>query len=75
MARPDAATEAMSVARGAGAAREVSNILFDWAAGHHEPHFQQVSEARARYSALLEEFDEAVRDLGPEQLVSACRRK
>ena len=75
MARPDAATEAMSVARGAGAAREVSNILFDWAAGHHEPHFQQVSEARARYSALLEEFDEAVRDLWPEQLVSACRRK
>jgi lactoylglutathione lyase len=54
--------------------REVSNVFFDWAEAHHEPHFQQVSEAQARYSALLEEFDEAVRDLGPEQLVSACRR-
>src|SRR5437867_4848465 len=55
--------------------REVSNVFFGWAKGRHEPHFQQVSEAQARYSALLEEFDEAVRDLGPEQLVSACRRK
>jgi glycosyltransferase involved in cell wall biosynthesis len=54
--------------------REVSNAFFDWAKAHHEPHFQQVSGAQARYSALLEEFDEAVRDLGPEQLVSACRR-
>jgi len=54
--------------------REASNVFFDWAADHHEPHFQQVPEARARYSALLEEFDMAVRDLKPEQLVGACRR-
>ena len=54
--------------------RETSNVFFDWAADHHEPHFQQVSEARARYSALLEEFNMAVRDLKPEQLVGACRR-
>jgi glycosyltransferase involved in cell wall biosynthesis len=54
--------------------RETSNVFFDWAADHHEPHFQQVPEARARYSALLEEFNMAVRDLKPEQLVGACRR-
>jgi len=34
--------------------REASNVFFDWAGDHHEPHFQQVSEAQARYSALLE---------------------
>ena len=54
--------------------REVSNVFFGWAEGHHAPHFQQVSEAPARYSALLEEFAEAAGNLGPEQLVSACRR-
>jgi hypothetical protein len=51
--------------------REVANVFFGWAKDHHEPHFQQVSEARARYTALLEEFDEAVRDLGPEHLVES----
>ena len=54
--------------------RETPNVFFDWAADHHEPHFQQVSEARARYSTLLEEFDAAVGDLKPELLVRACRR-
>jgi glycosyltransferase involved in cell wall biosynthesis len=54
--------------------RETSNVFFDWAADHHEPHFQQVSQAQARYLALREEFDVAVGDLQPEQLVGACRR-
>jgi glycosyltransferase involved in cell wall biosynthesis len=52
---------------------ETSNVFFAWATDHHEPHFQQVSAARARYSALLAEFDVAVGDLQPEQLVRACR--
>jgi len=54
--------------------REASNVFFDWAGDHHEPHFQQVSKAQARYSALLGEFDDAVGDLQPEKLVGACRR-
>lgn len=54
--------------------RETSNLLFDWAADHHEPHFQQVSGASARYAALIDEFEVAVGDLRPEQLVGACRR-
>ena len=37
--------------------RETSNAFFDWAADHHEPHFQQVPEAQAKYSALFEEGD------------------
>ena len=54
--------------------REASNVFFGWAEDHHEPHFQEVSGAPARYSVLLEEFDAAVGDLGPEELVGACRR-
>lgn len=55
--------------------REASNVLFGWAEDHHEPHFQQASEAPARYSALLEEFNDVVGDLRPpDQLVNACRR-
>ena len=54
--------------------RETSNVFFDWAADHHEPHFQQVPQAPATYPALREEFDVAVGDLQPGQLVNACRR-
>ena len=54
--------------------RETSNAFFDWAADHHEPHFQQVPEAQAKYSALREEFDAAVGDPQPERLIAACRR-
>ena len=53
---------------------ETSNAFFGWAEEHHAPHFQLVPGARARYTALLEEFDDAVGDLQPEQLVNACRR-
>jgi glycosyltransferase involved in cell wall biosynthesis len=54
--------------------REASNTFFDWAEEHHEPHFQRVVGAEARYTALLQEFDDAVGDLQPELLVNACRR-
>jgi len=53
---------------------EASNVLFDWAKDHHEPHFQQVAGAPARYARLLEEFNDAIGDLQPERLVHACRR-
>jgi len=55
--------------------REASNPYFSWARDHREPHFQQVSGAPARYSALSAEFDEAVGDLRPEQLVRACHQR
>jgi len=54
--------------------REASNLYFSWAKDHREPHFQQVPEAQAKYSALFEEFDKAVGDLRPERLVSACHQ-
>lgn len=54
--------------------REASNVFFGWAEDHHEPHFQQVSEAQSRYSALVAEFDDAVGNLRPEELIAARRR-
>jgi glycosyltransferase involved in cell wall biosynthesis len=53
---------------------ETSNAFFDWAADHHEPHFQEVQEAPMRYAALLEEFDAVVGDMQPERVVAACLR-
>ena len=53
---------------------ESTNPHFEWARNHHEPHFQEVPGADARYAALINDFDQAITHLGGDALVRACRR-
>ena len=54
---------------------ETSHPLFDWARDHHEPHFQSVEGAGARYSDIVAEFEREVGDLTAASLIGACRRR
>ena len=51
---------------------EATNPLYEWAQTHHEPHFQEVPIAQARYSELVEEFRQQVPELGADALIRAC---
>jgi glycosyltransferase involved in cell wall biosynthesis len=51
---------------------ETTNPLYEWAQTHHDPHFQEVPTAQARYAALVSEFEAQVPELRAEALISAC---
>ncbi len=61
-----------STLAGVRARNESANPHFEWARDHHEPHFQGVHEADARYAALLNDFYQAVTHLDGNALVRAC---
>ncbi len=52
---------------------ETENPLYEWALDHHEPHFQEVSDAQSRHAALVSEFNEQVPTLDADALIRACR--
>lgn len=52
---------------------ETSNPLYAWAQSHHEPHFQEIPDAPARYAALVDQFNRQVPALGVDALIQACR--
>jgi hypothetical protein len=52
---------------------ETSNPLYEWAQDHHEPHFQEVTNAQSRHAELVSEFNEQVPTLNAEALIRACR--
>ena len=56
------------------AAGDHSHPLYQWATGHHEPHFGEVPGADKRYEALLRSFREETDPLTGTSLASACRR-
>ncbi|HEY0935057.1 MAG TPA: glycosyltransferase [Trebonia sp.] len=56
------------------AAGDRSNPLYEWAAGHHAPHFAEVPGAEQRYRTLLREFRAAAGSLTGTSLAAACRR-
>jgi glycosyltransferase involved in cell wall biosynthesis len=56
------------------AAGDRSHPLYEWAVGHHEPHFAGVPGAGERYHALLQEFRGQTGPLSGETLAVACRR-
>jgi hypothetical protein len=47
---------------------------YDWATGHHDPHFADVPGADQRYQALLTKFREQTDPLTGATLAAACRR-
>lgn len=51
---------------------EKSNPHYEWAQTHHEPHFQEVPTAPARYAELVNEFNQQVPDLRSDALIRAC---
>jgi glycosyltransferase involved in cell wall biosynthesis len=55
------------------AAGDGSHPLYQWAAGHHDPHFGDVPGAERRYEGLLRSFREATGPLTGTSLASACR--
>jgi glycosyltransferase involved in cell wall biosynthesis len=55
------------------AAGETSHPLYQWAEGHHDPHFGEVPGADQRYEALLREFRRETGELTGESLAAACR--
>ena len=55
------------------AAADHSHPLYEWAAGHHDPHFGQVPGADQRYQALLRAFRQETGTLTGTSLVAACR--
>jgi Glycosyl transferase family 2 len=57
------------------AAGDRSHPLYEWAAGHHEPHFAGVPGAAERYHALLQEFRDQTGPLTGQTLAAACRRE
>ncbi len=54
------------------AAGERSHPLYDWASGHHAPHFGGVPGADQRYQALLRTFRQETGTLTPASLAAAC---
>jgi hypothetical protein len=56
------------------AAGDRSHPFYEWAAGHHEPHFAGVPGAGQRYHALLQEFRNQTDPLTGATLAVACRR-
>ncbi len=56
------------------AAGDRSHPFYEWAAGHHAPHFAGVPGADQRYRALLREFRRATGPLTGTTLAAACRR-
>ncbi|MEZ4711955.1 MAG: glycosyltransferase [Caldilineaceae bacterium] len=52
---------------------ETSNPLYEWAQSHHEPHFQQITDAEVRYAQLVAEFNQQVPELRADALIRACR--
>jgi hypothetical protein len=54
------------------AAEDRSHPLYDWAAGHHDPHFGEVPGADQRYKALLQAFREDTGTLTGTSLAAAC---
>jgi hypothetical protein len=56
------------------AAGDRSHPFYEWAAGHHEPHFAGVPGADQRYHALQQEFRQQVGPLTGATLAAACRR-
>jgi glycosyltransferase involved in cell wall biosynthesis len=57
------------------AAGNRSHPLYQWAAGHHEPHFGEVPGADRRYELLLRTFRAETGPLTGLSLASACRRR
>lgn len=51
---------------------ETTNPLFAWSRDHHEPHFQAVPGAEAKYAAIVGAFREEVPHLDAATLVRAC---
>ena len=56
------------------AAGDRSHPFYEWAAGHHEPHFAGVPGAGQRHHALLQEFRRQTGPLTGGTLAAACRR-
>ena len=56
------------------AAGDRSHPFYEWAAGHHAPHFAGVPGADQRYHALLQEFRKETGPLTGATLAAACRR-
>lgn len=52
---------------------ETANPLYEWALDHHEPHFQEVTEAQSRHAVLVSEFNAQVPTLDAEVLIRACQ--
>jgi glycosyltransferase involved in cell wall biosynthesis len=56
------------------AAGDHSHPLYEWATGHHDPHFAAVPDADQRYHALLGEFRGQTGPLSGATLAAACGR-
>ena len=54
------------------AAGDRSHPLYDWAIGHHDPHFGEVPGADQRYKALLRAFRKETGTLTGTSLAAAC---
>ena len=54
------------------AAGDRSHPLYDWAAGHHDPHFGEVPGAAQQHAALLQDFRAAAGELTGASLARAC---
>ncbi len=54
------------------AAGDRSHPLYDWAVGHHDPHFGEVPGADQLYKALLREFRRETGTLTGTSLAAAC---
>jgi glycosyltransferase involved in cell wall biosynthesis len=54
------------------AAGERTHPLYEWAAGHHDPHFGEVAGADQRYDALLQTFRGQTGPLTGATLAAAC---
>ncbi len=71
-------TEGHVIHRGRGslaavfAAGDRSHPLYDWATGHHDPHFGEVPGADQRYKALLRAFRKETGTLTGTSLAAAC---
>jgi glycosyltransferase involved in cell wall biosynthesis len=55
-------------------ASDRSHPFYEWAVGHHAPHFAGVPGAGQRYQALLQEFREKTGSLSGTTLAAACHR-
>jgi glycosyltransferase involved in cell wall biosynthesis len=57
------------------AAGDRSHPHYEWAVGHHDPHFGQVPGADQRYEALLQTFRDQTGPLTGTTLAAACRHR
>ena len=57
------------------AAGDRSHPDYEWAVGHHDPHFGQVPGADQRYEALLQTFRDQTGPLTGTTLAAACRHR